>query len=302
MSRVTTERETLDWMRVHGRPRPTMDFQLIMVTPDLARQMLGANNGNRRLRKNSVESMAKAMRRGEWKISHQAIALGQTGRLIDGQHRLSAVVAAETAVPMVVAYGADERTFDSLDIGVKRTAEDIIGGNRQILQVSALLCRLLYTDNDNSIQRIEQMHDIVSPLTTTVCGGVTKLNRVNSVGIRTGVVIRAMRGHQRYITDLWRALVEQMTEALPPIGHAFLRRINQPIQRRGSHQHEAVNLCMGWEVANEDRRQVTKFNLPSTPKTINEIREVVRAYMEANPVDGPHTVLANNTESQPQTD
>jgi hypothetical protein len=136
MTRLATDKEAIDWMRANERERPEMDFKLIMVTPDLAKQMLGGNNGNRRLRKNSVESMAKAMRRGEWKVSHQAVAMARSGRLIDGQHRLSAVVVAETAVPMVVAYGADEKTFDSLDIGVKRTPEDIIGGNRQNLQVS----------------------------------------------------------------------------------------------------------------------------------------------------------------------
>jgi len=58
-----------------------------MVTPQLAEKYLEKNIENRRVREWWVNSLAGAIRRDEWILTHQGIAFDTNNRLIDGQHK-----------------------------------------------------------------------------------------------------------------------------------------------------------------------------------------------------------------------
>ncbi|MDQ2738234.1 MAG: hypothetical protein M3Y35_06395, partial [Actinomycetota bacterium] len=64
------------------------------ITPKKAAEYLEANTANRPLSTAVVKSFAEAMTRGDWMVTHQGIAFGSGGVLVDGQHRLAAIVAA----------------------------------------------------------------------------------------------------------------------------------------------------------------------------------------------------------------
>lgn len=66
-------------------------FETVAMTPAMAERFLARNEGNRLIRRYKVEAIADAIRRGEWETTHQGIAIDPDGRLIDGQHRLSAI-------------------------------------------------------------------------------------------------------------------------------------------------------------------------------------------------------------------
>jgi hypothetical protein len=65
------------------------------ISPDKAVEMLAANTANRPLARSTVQAFAEAMRRGDWLVTHQGIAFDTTGALVDGQHRLAAVIEAQ---------------------------------------------------------------------------------------------------------------------------------------------------------------------------------------------------------------
>lgn len=96
------------------------------ISPKRAAEMLTANTSNRPLSRTTVRSFADAMRRGEWQVTHQGIAFDTRGVLVDGQHRLAAVVEADLAVEMTVFTDVDQNTFDVLDTGKKRNAADVL--------------------------------------------------------------------------------------------------------------------------------------------------------------------------------
>jgi hypothetical protein len=114
-------------IEVKGRPSP-LDYRLVKVTPSLAGKWLEAGKGiQRNLMSSYVTALAAQMRRGEWKSStHQSIAITAEGRILDGQHRLAAVVMADLTVEMLVAFNADPNTFDVVDGGRPRTAANIL--------------------------------------------------------------------------------------------------------------------------------------------------------------------------------
>src|SRR6266487_5152852 len=96
------------------------------ITPDKAEELLAANTANRPLSRSTVRSFAEAMRRGDWLVTHQGIAFDTNGVLVDGQHRLAAIIEADRPVELTVFTDVAEGTFDVLDIGKRRTAADVL--------------------------------------------------------------------------------------------------------------------------------------------------------------------------------
>ncbi|PZS36874.1 MAG: hypothetical protein DLM58_00695 [Pseudonocardiales bacterium] len=96
------------------------------ITPAKATEMLEANRANRPLSRTVVRGFAEAMQRGDWMVTHQGIAFDDTGVLVDGQHRLAAVIEADIPVEMTVFTAVDEGTFDVLDTGKRRNAADVL--------------------------------------------------------------------------------------------------------------------------------------------------------------------------------
>lgn len=102
------------------------------ITPEDAQVLLQTNVNNRNLSRRRVEMYANDIRRGQWKLTGDTIKLAKnpkTGevRLIDGQHRLHAIVAAGIAVQTVVATGLQEDAFSVIDRGKIRTYNDVLG-------------------------------------------------------------------------------------------------------------------------------------------------------------------------------
>ncbi len=85
------------------------------ITPARAAEWLEANTTNRPLSRPVVRSFAEAMRRGEWLVTHQGIAFDVNGVLVDGQHRLAAIIEADLPVQLTVFREVAEGTFDVLD-------------------------------------------------------------------------------------------------------------------------------------------------------------------------------------------
>ena len=98
-----------------------------IITPDRAKQFLQNMKNDRPLSKNSVANYAEVMRRGEWKFNGDPIRLNTEGKLMDGQHRLHAIINSGKAQKMIVLYGLDSTVFDTIDVGKKRSPSDLLG-------------------------------------------------------------------------------------------------------------------------------------------------------------------------------
>jgi hypothetical protein len=92
-----------------------MELQEIEITPKMAQEMLEYNTCNRPLSKNTVIKYAGMMKLGEWYLSHQSIAFteDEKGRLVlvDGQHRLAAVIQSGVPVKFSVIYHAIQTPY-----------------------------------------------------------------------------------------------------------------------------------------------------------------------------------------------
>jgi len=98
--------------------------EVATVTPQLARAWLGSNTGNRPARASGVKRYAEMMQRGAWHLSPDAIAFDRDGRLLNGQHRLQAVIMADTPQSFIVVRDLDNEGFMFYDGGFRRGLSD----------------------------------------------------------------------------------------------------------------------------------------------------------------------------------
>ena len=101
-----------------------MKTNIEAITPEIARKLLEGNHGNRPVRESRVVQYAQAMTEGLWKTSHQGVAISPTGRLLDGQHRLHAIVRSGVTVTMQVSRNVPDENFRIIDGGVSRSIAD----------------------------------------------------------------------------------------------------------------------------------------------------------------------------------
>lgn len=103
--------------------------EFVAVNPETAEKWLGQNHGNRQLRPRKVEAYARDMRNGNWMTSGDSIKFDWNGRLIDGQHRLEAVIDSGTTIRVLVVRGLEPRVQDVLDVNARRSNADALRFN-----------------------------------------------------------------------------------------------------------------------------------------------------------------------------
>jgi len=132
--------------------------RIINVTPALAAKWLEKNNFNRKLKPAAVATLVGAIRRGEWHTGNDAVCFAPDGTVLNGQHRLHAIVESGTTVPMLIREGVAREEQLVMDQGKKRQAYEqmdimgISGGSAK-----QQLCRaiLLYDDDYGPTGRLE---------------------------------------------------------------------------------------------------------------------------------------------------
>lgn len=109
-----------------------------LVTPAIAKQYLALNHNNRNLRKVNVARMAHDMKNGHYEVTHQGIAVSVTGILLDGQHRLEAIVSSNLPQYLLVTIGLPDSAQKHMDRGALRRTADFLVGSNAVLRASTL--------------------------------------------------------------------------------------------------------------------------------------------------------------------
>lgn len=96
--------------------------KVVTVTPDIAKKWLESMVENQRSpSERAILKYSRAMAQGNWKTA-APLSFNQEGRLIDGQHRLLAVIKANRPIEFVVLQGLESDSIAAIDMGVVRTS------------------------------------------------------------------------------------------------------------------------------------------------------------------------------------
>jgi hypothetical protein len=89
--------------------------ELVSITPEIATRLLEKNGLNRPLSDSHVDRLAKQIRDGKWQINGDTIKIADTEDVLDGQHRLWAIIQASQAVQTYIVYGIRREAFTTID-------------------------------------------------------------------------------------------------------------------------------------------------------------------------------------------
>ena len=106
--------------------KPYTNCFLLTVTPDMAKEWLRSNNFNRPLKPRLVDNYVRQILAGNWRRTHQGIAFDNQGVIIDGQHRLHAIIRTGRAMPMLVFLNEKQSVHESIDNGKTRSLLDVV--------------------------------------------------------------------------------------------------------------------------------------------------------------------------------
>jgi hypothetical protein len=117
----------------------SMKVSVELITPEIASEILSFNTRNRKLRQSVVDRYAAEMKAGRWLETHQGIAINCDGTLLDGQHRLAAIVQSGIAQKMVVTRSVPSSSQIAMDDHAKRSPSDSISLDRGTLVTSTVV-------------------------------------------------------------------------------------------------------------------------------------------------------------------
>lgn len=118
-----------------------MVTKVMNVTPQMAEAWLEKNLNNRKIYNTTVQRFIRIIEQGKWELSHQGIAFDTNGKLIDGQHRLWAIVLTGKTVLIQVTFNTAATTRYVIDTGRGRSRADAltISGRTATTPVGAAL-------------------------------------------------------------------------------------------------------------------------------------------------------------------
>ena len=128
-----------------------MTSRVVLITPGMALGWLKRNDKNRTFSRDAAKVLAAEMSNGYWKENGESIIFDRSGVLIDGQHRLQAIVNSGHEYRAPVITGVEATVRPTVDTGKKRSGGanlQMAGEKNATILASALVLWRGYTARD----------------------------------------------------------------------------------------------------------------------------------------------------------
>jgi hypothetical protein len=131
-----------------------MNATVMKIDPRTATGMLSRNVNNRPRNQGHVDMIANEITGGRWALNGQPIILDKDGFVVDGQHRLHAIVQAGLSVEVLVVHGVESSVFSTVDNNKTRSPSDALAtmGVPNYCEVSSLLLFILRYETSDKHQ------------------------------------------------------------------------------------------------------------------------------------------------------
>lgn len=234
-------------------PASSHQARIEVIDAALAARYLRLNLAGRRVVKSHVEALARDIRRGRWMANGQPICFSASGLLINGQHRLLAVIAAQGRIEVPVVRGLPEGAYATYDTQPRRPIrsegrEGHFGDQALAVAMANLLWRLERKTPAIRSKRAAatEIHEILdqNPRLLELRGFARKMveyGRSSVMGYGAYVI---ERDDPRLAPAFLQALA---TGANLPPGHPILvlRRSLQKLRRDNAPQADQLSALLG---------------------------------------------------------
>lgn len=252
------------------------------ITPEVARLYLQSNSRcQRSVRKAWVASLVKMIQAGEFQLTHQGIAFDSDGTLIDGQHRLLAIIAAEKPVQIMVTRSVNPTVWSATDQGVIRTSAEVTGLDKKIAEVSRFIAKFAFGEKRPSANMLTR---IANSKIGIRCEEIRQFcpSNVRYYTAAPMIAIAAIRdcmSESNFAKVQYRALAMQDFDVMTPCAKALFRRINTANAKAFS-QVDAY--CRAWKVFDPEKSSLSKIQVSEEDhkSVVAEIRFQIESMIE----------------------
>lgn len=247
--------------------RPAISATL--MTPEVADSLLRGNRYNRAIRKAWVSFLANEIRNGRWKLTSSAIAIAPDGRVLNGQHRLMAIVEAGIPAMVMLALNMPEDGFVAEDRGIGRTVADVTSLEPEFVADVTMLIMMMGrvgVAERVSPQVVVDAQTIWRPVYDRLMApdvNFGKRRGASSSSLRVGVGLRwaieTTPARREYVLRQYTAYGRSETQEMSKAIHALARRFTDPgwMELRS---HSATNRIMAamiyWVHFDPERKNV----------------------------------------------
>lgn len=263
-----------------------MKSELTMITPAMARQMLECNVDNRKLREGLVEKYRDIYLRGDWLITHQGIAFSESGRLLDGQHRLTFIseLPESTQVPIFVSTGMPDRSFEAIDLGRNRSVQDIYKVAEGLAAVGRFFALIVYNKSAGlTPQMVKPLMDFVEDdYTTLVSFSPASKKFWSCATLRAAAIYQMKRGHDKdRIRLIYDSMVKSNISTMTNGARVFTQQyLNGLINARNAYD----TFCRATRVFDTKEPFLgTKISIRDQAGEIGEVRKFFTTEVKKNP-------------------
>jgi len=254
--------------------------EVVEVSPTKALEMLSNNIDNRKLKTRIVKVYANDMRNDLWVENGETILVTEDGSILNGQHRLSAVIASSKTIRFLVATAAPidgKGKLTPMDViqdrGSIRSHTDISGISRNCDTTSAIMIRDLIKDGQaysvNTMFRTsiyEAFKDEMDYLFSRCPSAARFYSRAS---IRCIIALRLAQGYD--FTEDYHSILGPLT-GLSASWMSWYRRIGSI---KGVAKSERMEMMAAtWVLTEPDRDMNKAITLRDISGKIEEIRDV----------------------------
>lgn len=249
----------------------------VKVTPELAKKWLTKNLVNRPVQPSTVINYSSQMRAGSWDLTHQGIAFGKNGALIDGQNRLMAIIDSGRSVKMLVTHGLPYETplNVNIDRGLTRSNSVILGEDSKIVQVANYLTKVLHGSQGTKNTRIVgNILSVFKPFIEALrdeCPSHVKIR--SSVPVRAAACIRSIANSE--VLEQYRAFVLIEPQSMWPSVLAFLKQTQNGINAHGADWQNMM-AARAWIAFDQDRRLIGRIQVKDLNNVFEGFRKAIR--------------------------
>lgn len=224
------------------------------ITPERAEEYLSHNRGNRNIVQAHVAAMGRDIVNGRWMFNAQPICFSRSGRLLNGQHRLSAVLEAGQPIEVMIMRGLPEEAFETYDKQAKKAPAvdemfDDFGDKALVSATAVLLWRreMRPEGQPNATPTATEVRDVIQahPDLMRLRGFARKMVRYG----RSSALAYAAYKILRDDPNLGKLFLDRLeTAANLPAGHVILRLRDRLIDLRKADQNSQIDeVLAAWE-------------------------------------------------------
>jgi len=264
-----------------GSEGKEMHAEVMMVTPEMAQKWLSNNPNVRRLRQHRVALLANAIRSGHFRTTHQGIAIRVDGALVDGQHRLAAIVMAGRPVRMMVTTQLPFDATAVVDSGLPRQVFERLGADRLDASICSMLLRCAAGKHRPQEYEVELCLEIFTPYLRECETDIEGWRAKKKVGTAAGLaamllLVSSSRHDPAGLAEMKRMMGQALNAELfgaPRSVINFYRQCTEGVQVVGVDSGGAaaqIRFCRAWIAMQPKNKDHKVLFVRDHKKTLSE--------------------------------